>query len=185
MAYRIIEVQTAHYPNRDAATQALEAFGLPEKLIADSLRRFVCAAPLVPDQGYQKILASELEQHLRTDLLSEVVKHTSSNYCPRLNEKADFALGRDGTDQRIYVEIEFRPNVEKDLVKFQIGYNSELLAAAVLILSSDRRTINPPKRSSIRYPTMPEFAKFIKVIRELRPNYPLLVCGILGAHLEE
>lgn len=70
------------------------------------------------------------------------------------------------------------PNVEKDLVKFQIGWNRELLAAAVLVLPVDREAINP------RYTSMPEFGKSARVIGELRPAYPLLLVGISGDHIE-
>jgi hypothetical protein len=68
--------------------------------------------------------------------------------------------------------------VEKDLVKFQIGANSGWLSAAILIVTLDLRCVNPG------YTTMPEFAKFQRVIDELRPIYPLLMIGFAGAHDE-
>lgn len=77
------------------------------------------------------------------------------------------------------METEFRPNVEKDMVKFQIGANAGVLSVAVLILTSDRNSVNAG------YTTMPEFAKFERVIDELRPVYPLLVLGFRGEYYQK
>jgi hypothetical protein len=122
-------------------------------------------------------VAHELERQLAARLCRFPGLHSgSARYSPRLNEKADLAIGRNGSDSRVFFEVEFRPNVEKDLVKFQIGANSGALAAAVLILAADRNAINRG------YTTMPEFQKFERVIAELAPRYPLVVYGINGQH---
>ena len=73
-------------------------------------------------------------------------------------------------------EIEFRPNYEKDLVKFQIGANSGILAVGVMILALDRRSLNPG------YTSMPEYASALRIIDALQPKYPLLIVGIRGDH---
>jgi hypothetical protein len=93
-----------------------------------------------------------------------------------LNEEADLALGTNYNGPRLFIEIEFRPNVEKDLIKFQIGANTGALTAAILVLALERNNIN---RS---YVTMPEYSKFVRVIDELGPSYPLIMLGFKGAH---
>src|SRR4051812_11233931 len=139
MPYRLTEVKVAYFPGLEATNQALSSFGLPEARIRDSIQSFVCQAQAVEGQGYQQNLAHELERHLGEQLARLPSLYSgSARYSPRLNEKADLAIGRSGSDSRVFFEVEFRPNVEKDLVKFQIGANSGTLAAAILILASDR-----------------------------------------------
>jgi hypothetical protein len=46
------------------------------------------------------------------------------------------ALARSSSEPKIFFEVEFRPNAEKDLVKFQIGKNRGTLGAAVLSTGS-------------------------------------------------
>jgi hypothetical protein len=118
-----------------------------------------------------------MEGHIRRALANGTeLEQVNRTYSPRLNEQADLAFGRPNSVQRLYFEIEFRPNVEKDLVKFQIGANAGQLAAAVLILTVNRSCVNAA------YSTMPEFSKFERVIDELRPQYPLLMLGFAGEH---
>jgi hypothetical protein len=107
------------------------------------------------------------------------LKAVNCKYSPTLNEEADLALGSSYDGLRLFIEIEFRPNVEKDLVKFQIGANTGTLGAAILILALERSNINRG------YTTMPEYSKFVKVIEELQPSYPLLMLGFKGIHSED
>jgi len=176
MIFRISEVMTAHFPDSPSVKDALQAHGVAENNILNALHAFECTVDSDNKaEGYQIRIAGELVKHLTTAIVEkEKIIIENPTYCPRLNEKADLALAKSGSQKRIYFEIEFRPNVEKDLVKFQIGYNSSLLGAAVLVLATDRRGINPA------YTTMPEFPKFKRLIQELRPVYPLLLCGIGG-----
>ncbi len=44
-----------------------------------------------------------------------------------------------------------------------MGHNAGWLGAALLILATNRREINPS------YTTMPEFSKSVRVVDELRP----------------
>lgn len=179
MAYRITEVKLAYFPNAIRVCQALADIGLPEEHLRNAIERFVCDAPLIRPQGYTQVLATALKSYLERVLPdSNDLRVGSTYYSARLNERADLAIQQPQGESRIYVEVEFRPNVEKDLIKFQIGYNAGRLAAAVLILAIDRNRINP------KYTTMPEFSKFAQVIEELRPVYPLLLVGIAGEHVD-
>jgi|GEM_PF-1320819 len=183
MAYKIETVVKEHFPNEINVNSIFRQIGLPVEDIISNIQTFVCQAELIKDRynsGYQKTLAKKLENHLENVLSGEERERIvyDKRYSTNLNEKADLVIKDLTSDKRIFFEIEFRPNVEKDLIKFQIGYNSNRLAAAVLILALDRKLINSA------YTTMPEFSKFIKVIRELEPVYPLLILGISGSHIE-
>jgi len=177
VAFKVIELRTAYFPDEGTLSSALSGFGLPLPVIRAALESFVCKAAVLSGQGYQQHIARELEDHLASRLRDgEFRTARRARYSPRLNEQADLAIGRSGLERQIFVEIEFRPNVEKDLVKFQIGSNTGRLAAAVLILATDRKAINTG------YKTMPEFGKFSQLIRELAPQYPLFLVGISGCH---
>ena len=179
MAYRITRIELAHFPNAAHVAEVLMEFGLPEQRIIGPIQDFICNAPLVQGQGYQKILSSRLENHLRQELIDDNdFVFTTPYYSPNLNERGDLAILKRETDTRVFVEIEFRPNVEKDLIKFQIGHNNGRLVAAVLILAIDRLLINPT------YHTMPEFSKAVRIVEELTPEYPLLVVGVAGEHID-
>jgi len=129
-------------------------------------------------RGYQMDLAADLEGYLERELRRDGLRPSRSRsdltYSPFLNQHADFGLIHLASKQRILFEVEFRPNYEKDLVKFQIGHNSGLLGAAVMIVAIDRKSLNPA------YTSMPEFDSVVRVLRELRPTYPLLVIGLRG-----
>ena len=175
MAFKITDVTAEMFPTREAVVAALEPYQLSPANIEQQIHQFVCSSQREPGKGYQQYLAPELERYLRDTFTKQGRLKTKSNkYCSELNENADLVLGSDDVELRIYFEIEFRPNVEKDLVKFQIGCNSNRLGAAVLILANNRKEINPD------YSTMPEFHKFVRVIRLLNPSYPLLLLGISG-----
>lgn len=175
MSFETTEVRTTTFPSDEAVETALARLGLSSERIKQVLFGFVCAAPPRDGFGYQQSLARELENYL-ADILTHdgSLERASDSYSPRLNERADLALEHPGTGDRVFFEVEFRPNVEKDLVKFQIGHNNGRLGIGILIVAIDRTAINR------QYTTMPEYAKFVSVIEELRPAYPLLLCGING-----
>ena len=175
MPFQITEVRTSTFPSAEAVEAALTRLGLSHERIKEELAGFVCAAPAQDNFGYQQSLASELETYLAETFMHDgSLKRASDSYSSRLNERADLALERPGIDGRVFFEVEFRPNVEKDLVKFQIGHNNGRLGIGILIVAINRTAIN---RS---YTTMPEYAKFVSVIEELNLEYPLLLCGING-----
>jgi len=178
MAFKITNVKATFFPSEEAVASALNTFGLPAERFGEALDGFVCSAPVVASRGYQQDLAAGLEAHLGSVAFGNgITVSWDRTYSEALNERADVTFASNGHKQRVFVEIEFRPNVEKDLVNFQIGHNAGRLAAAILILACDRNEINAA------YTTMPEFWKFVGVIRELRPGYPLMVCGIGGEHM--
>lgn len=176
MTFRIARVAIAAHPDDAAVDDALSALGLSIKTISDAISAFSSATARTDGVGYQQMVAQELPRHLQAELSARAgLEHASPFVSPNLNEKTDLALCRPGHDRLLLAEIEFRPNFEKDLVKFMIAQRSGRLAAGLLIVSLTRVSINP------RYITMPEFHKVVNVIRELSPNLCLCVVGIEGA----
>jgi hypothetical protein len=172
--YLITHVEHRCWPAPDAVEEALGRFDVSINRLKEVLRSCSHGAPARDGVGFQLDLGPTIERHFASSLADNGLHSANTRYSPNLNENADLAFGRDYAGTRVYVEIEFRPNVEKDLVKFQIGANAGSLAAAVLILTTDRTSVNAA------YTTMPEFAKFERVIDELRPAYPLLLLGFRG-----
>jgi hypothetical protein len=177
MAFKVKEINNRCWPSEALVDQALGTLGLSIRQVQESLRDFVHSRAADPNRGFQQDLAETLKQHLR-EYLGRVgtLKVADSKYSPKLNEEADLALGANYNGPRLFIEIEFRPNVEKDLMKFQIGANTGALRVAILVLALERNNINR------RYPTMPEYSKFVRVIDELRPSYPLIMLGFKGTH---
>jgi hypothetical protein len=180
MAYCISEVRHAEFPNAGVVAVALVQLGLPLDELLATFRSYVC--PVVPQtgRGYQMDVAYNLEHYLAVRLQCDGLRPTRSRYeltySPNLKQYADFGLVHDASRRRVLFEIEFRPNYEKDLVKFQIGANRGLLAVAVMVVAIDRKSLNAA------YTTMPEYAAIVRVLSELRPAYPLVVVGLRGAH---
>ncbi len=160
--------------------QALGTFGLSIGKVRGSLGAFIHQRPIDPNHGFQKDLAEAMERHICDDLQrGGILKSANRRYSTVLNEAADIALGSSYNGSRLFIEIEFRPNVEKDLVKFQIGANTGDLGVAILVLAFERNNINPS------YTTMPEYPKFVRLVDQLQPNYPLLMLGFKGTLFEE
>jgi hypothetical protein len=173
MTVRIAEVTHRAWPDKERLRAALKPFSLSPGKIAAAISSCVHTRESYHQGGLQQFLASTIERHLDTALTSGTkLSRADDRYSPELNERADFALAYDHSKPRVFFEVEFRPNVEKDLVKFQIGANRGTLAAAVLILAMERGNIN------VSYTTMPEDHKFERIIQELMPTYPLLLVGI-------
>jgi hypothetical protein len=123
--FRVSNLQFEHFPDRQTVERALSEFGLPEEHISAALKAYICNEQRNLNEGYQKTVAHDLQKYLENKLPNEqVVLASTRRYSDRLNEQADLAFSRIGSDRVIFFEIEFRPNVEKDLVKFQIGYNT-------------------------------------------------------------
>lgn len=180
MAYCISEVRHTEFPVEGAVDSVLASLGLPLDDLLAAFRSYVC--PTVPraGRGYQMELAEHLERYLEIKLSRDGLRPSRSRheltYSPALNQHADFGLVHVSSNRRVLFEIEFRPNYEKDLVKFQVGVNREVMAVGVMVVAINRKSVNAA------YTTMPEYAAVSKVLHELRPGYPLLLIGLRGTH---
>jgi hypothetical protein len=76
----------------------------------------------------------------------------------------------------VFVEIGFRHNYERDLLKFQIGSSEGILAAAILVLSID------PKSIDAAVANVPSYEAVTKVVEVMRPSFPLVLIGLRGSH---
>lgn len=177
MPYHIVAVEHRCFPNDGAVDNRFSLAGMTLSGFEAALKDFVCAQPLVSGFGYQQSIADHLERFLANVFTTKgATKSVSTRVSSQLNESADLALALSSESPRVIVEIEFRPNIAKDLVKFQIASNGGILALAVLIVALDRNRINAS------YTTMPEFRKTVRIIEELSPQYPLVIFGIGGEH---
>lgn len=125
-------------------------------------------------KGFQIELAEQLESVIERHFQDIGGQLYSGSYSPAMRETADVAVGRRGYSRKIFIEIEFRPNYHKDIVKFLIGYKKQTLELGVLIVAINRKVINKG------YHTMPEYKKCVQTIRELQSDCPILVLGIDG-----
>lgn len=177
MAYRITRVEATCFPDIAVLDESLAQFATSVADLRALLSGYTCPVPLSRPGGYQQHLARNLSEFLLAALLARAgTRQANTHYSESIGERADIAVGDRGSGA-LYVEIEFRPNVEKDLAKFQIGHHKRRLAVGVLILALDRNALNPG------YTSMPEYSKFQRVIVEFRPLHPLLLIGIDGRHV--
>ena len=176
MPYHVCDVRVAAFPDETTVSKALAAYSTSIEEFRSAVAQFICPVERTVLGGYQQHLARHLEQYLVAFLLAKPnVSRASRQYSSLLGEQADLAVSSGGASN-LYVEIEFRPNVEKDLAKFQIGHNAGRLGIGILVLAISRWRLNPS------YTTMPEFEKFNRVIPEFKPLHPLLLVGIDGEH---
>ena len=94
-------------------------------------------------------------------------------YAPMIVLKSDVGVQSKTNGKRVYIEIEFRPNEFKDIVKFQIGYKHQL-ELGILVVTKNRENINR------RYTTMPDYKKCKNIIVALEPECPILLIGLDG-----
>jgi len=95
-------------------------------------------------------------------------------YSKTMGETSDVAVGRKGHPKKIFIEIEFRPNEHKDILKFLIGYKQQILELGILLVAINRESI------AKHYYTMPEYEKCVQIIKELQSDCPILVIGFDG-----
>jgi hypothetical protein len=126
-------------------------------------------------EGFQIELAKQLKMAIEKHFqgVSGQVYY-GGRYSPTMREMPDVAIGLKGRPKRIFIEIEFRPNEHKDIVKFLVGHEKQTLELGILIVAIDRKVIKKD------YTTMPQYKKCIQTIEELQSDCPILVMGIGG-----
>lgn len=130
-------------------------------------------------KGFQMDLAEQLEDTFRILFRIAGSELHIGGYSPTMREKPDVAIGRKGRPKKMFIEIEFRPNEHKDIVKFLIGHKKQTLELGILIVAIDRKVIKKD------YTTMPQYKKCIQTIEELQSDCPILVMGIDGTWVPE
>lgn len=131
------------------------------------------------DKGFQMDLAEQLETLLKGLFRTGGFYSYPAGYSPKMREVPDVEVGQKGCQKRIFIEIEFRPNEHKDIVKFLIGHKKQILELGILIVAVNREVINKD------YTTMPEYKKCVQTLEELQADCPILVMGIEGGWIPE
>src|SRR5689334_10416971 len=179
MAYCISEVRHREFPAPNSVGAALSALGFSLDELINAFRGYICHLAPTSGKGYASDLAEDLKGYLANSLQRDGLRATSNrihlNYSRSLNEHADFGLVHERSNRIVFVEMGFRPNYERELVKFQIGASEGTLAAAVLVLSIDPRSIDAAVA------TLPTYDEVTKVVEALRPSYPLVLIGLRGS----
>ena len=179
MAFKINRTAKYFFPSINIVNDSLRNFDLSDETIISLIENFVCNDKLHTGFGYQQSIAASLEYELKKNLIEKFnLMEAPLSYSDNINYDADIALQKTTDGKKIYFEIEFRPNVEKDLIKFQIGLNSGTLEVAVLIVAINRNSINT------RYSTMIEYDKVKLILENIKPNYSILLIGIDGEHAD-
>jgi hypothetical protein len=180
MAYCIIEVRHKEYPNAEVVSAALAPLGLSYDELLSAFKTYICPLSPSAEGGYGAGLAADIKDYLGKALERDGLRASRSGaslaYSRSLKEHADFALTHDRTNKGIFFEIAFRHRYERDLLKFQIGHNEGTLAAAVMVLAVDPKTIDASMT------TIPSYDAVIRMVDAIQPAYPLVVIGLRGSH---
>lgn len=174
MSFHITRVDLSSFPDAGTVERAGQVLGAPIEELSAIVRGFASETPPRPGIGHQQVLAAELERHVQNSLATMGLQRVSTSVSPVLGERVDFAAGLTAEPPYLLGEIEFRPNFEKDLVKFAIASRRGLLGLGVLIVAKTRNEINPG------YTSMPQYDKVIRTVAELAPQFPLAVLGVSG-----
>jgi hypothetical protein len=180
MPYCISEVRHREFPGANAVSAALTPLGLSLEEVVAAFRGYICPLAPTTGRGYVGDLADDIKGYLEKTLARDGLRPTRNKqfltYSRALNEHADFGLIHERSNRTIFFEVEFRPNFERDLIKFQIGAGEGTLAAAVMVTSID------PKSIDAIFDNMPSYESVTRVVEALRPSYPLIVVGLRGSH---
>ena len=172
MNFKISNVERYASPPRLNVDEILNTYGTSladmKKVMMDAVFVRRGSFPITKD------LSKQLEDLLERLFTNGGAMLYRCGYSPTMDETPDVAVGRKGRPKKIFIEIEFRPNEHKDILKFLIGYKQQTLELGILIVAINREAINKS------YTTMPEYEKCVQIIKELQSDCPILVMGING-----
>ncbi len=176
MIFKINDVKFYVHPNENIVKKILEAYQTTFMEIEKELKQYRFSWNN-KNQGFQIELSEQLKNLFVKLFIRKngIVPYTEGNeikYSSKIDLRADVAIKRYQSNKGVYIEIEFRPNEFKDIVKFEIGYNNQFAELGILIVAQNRKHINPS------YTTMPQYNRCKKIIEELKPNCPILLIGI-------
>ena len=174
MHFKVRRVSLNMSPQGLNADDILNSYGVSVRDLDDAVKS-VEFVHNNKSEGFQVELATQLEELFKKLHWSRgVYVMNKARYSPVKREEADVAVGQNGSKKRIFIEIEFRPNEQKDLVKFLTAHRHQQLELGILVVAIDRKEINKD------YYTMPQYEKCLRTIEELRDECPILLMGIGG-----
>ncbi len=175
MTFRVTKVDRFCWPDQLAVDRGLEPLGLNSSSVCAALQSFTDDTD-PSAKRYTETLAHNMARHLAQQLrrpgTRSETRQVHTRYSPQLDHNADVAVAPGEPGRSAFIEIEFRPNFEKDLVKFQVGHHSGRLAVGIIVVAVDRDAIRDT------YTSMPEFASVTAVLASFRPLHPVLVLGM-------
>jgi len=171
MNFRVTDVEMYASPCGVNTDSILQKYRTNCKEIGDRLKRWTFRK--MTDNGFQMEFHKQLETLFEEFFREKDLTIHGKGYSSSIDLRADLVIGNPRDDMRIYIEIEFRPNEFKDIVKFQIGYKHKL-DLGILFCAKNRDNIN---RS---YTTMPDYKKCKNIIVALGPESPILLVGLDG-----
>ena len=93
------------------------------------------------EKGFQIELHEQLQDFFCQFFSTKGLSAYSMGYASMIDLESDIGVQSKTSGKRVYIEIEFRPNEFKDIVKFQIGYKNKL-ELGMLIVAKNRKNIN-------------------------------------------
>ena len=172
MAFKVIDVETYTSPLNLNVDNILKHYLTTLQEIENVLMECTFSYNNT-DKGFQIELYEQLQNFFQRFFSEKGLTAYSMGYAPTIDLESDIAVQSKTSDRRIYIEVEFRPNEFKDIVKFQIGHKHKL-ELGMLVVAKNRENINP------RYTTMPDYKKCKNIIVALEPECPILLICLDG-----
>lgn len=169
--FKLTDIEMFTSPHNVNMDIILQKYRTNCKEIADSLKTWTFCHK--SDRGFQIELHRQLENMFAVFFRGKDLTICDDAYSSSIDLRADLVIGNPIDERKIYIEVEFRPNEFKDIVKFQIGYKNEL-DLGILVCAINRDNINR------RYTTMPDYKKCKNIIVALGPECPILLVGLNG-----
>lgn len=172
MAFKIIDVEMYASPRNLNVDNILEHYLTTCEEIKNALKECTFRHNNT-EKGFQIELHEQLQDFFCQFFSTKGLSAYSMGYALMIALESDVGVQSKTNGKRVYIEIEFRPNEFKDIVKFQIGYKHKL-ELGILVVAKNRKNINR------KYTTMPDYKKCKNIIVALEPECPILLVGLDG-----
>ncbi len=171
MTFKVTDIETYASPRNLNVDSILEHYLTTCEEIENALKECTFQHNNT-NQGFQMELHEQLQDFFGKFFSKKGLSTYSMGYAPMIDLESDIGV-QNTSGKRVYIEIEFRPNAFKDIVKFQIGYKHKL-ELGILVVAKNRKKINR------KYTTMPDYKKCKNIIVALEPECPILLVGLDG-----
>ena len=178
MGFTITAVESFKHPaNQNVVDDMLSLYKTTVSELVDALKTRAFEGESV-SQGFQIQLGRQLERFFSDFFQAKGFRVQSNGYGIRYSRtvdlRADSVVRDPARNKGLFIEIEFRPNEHKDILKFEIGHKNYLTELGILLVAIDRNSIN------VGYNTMPQYESVRNLISEFEPRCPILLLGIDG-----
>ena len=174
MNFKIVDIETHVSPGNLNVDDTLAHYFTTCEEIKNALKECTFQHKNI-ERGFQIELHEQLEDFFTNFFSAKGLSTYITGYARTIRLESDVAIQSKTSGKSLYIEIEFRPNVYKDIVKFLIGHKRQILELGILIVAINRKIIKEG------YTTMPQYKKCIQIVEELQSDCPILVLGIDGS----